>query len=282
MKQNLRSQDKTPVSPFRILRERLHVLAELEEWLERPMQWLGLLWLVIVVIDLTGPPNQVLQHVAVALWVIFIIDFLVRFTLAPRKLQYLKHNLLTALSLVIPALRVVRLTALVPALRAARGLKLARLVGSVNRTMSSLRSLTTRGGFQYVLLLTLVVIIIGAAGIYAFEKDVAGEPGIKDFGTALWWASMMITTMGSDYWPRSPEGRILTFLMALYAFAIFGYVTATIARFLIGRDTEHERTVSRDQLIKLERELTQLQRSLDKFRTSSRDKASPHPQEPSL
>jgi voltage-gated potassium channel len=271
MKQNLRSQDKTPVSPFRILRERLHVLAELEGWLERPMQWLGLLWLVIVVIDLTGPPNQVLQHVAVALWVIFIIDFLVRFTLAPRKLQYLKHNLLTALSLVIPALRVVRLTAIVPALRAARGLKLVRLVGSVNRTMASLRSLTSRGGFQYVLLLTLVVIIIGASGIYALEKDVAGEPGIKDFGTALWWASMMITTMGSDYWPRSPEGRILTFLLALYAFAIFGYVTATIAGFLIGRDTEHERTVSRDQLIKLERELTQLQRSLDQVRTSSRD-----------
>lgn len=140
MKRNLRSQDKTPVSPFRILRERLHVLAELEGWLERPMQWLGLLWLVI-----------------------------------------------------------------------------------------------------------------------------------KDFGTALWWASMMVTTMGSDYWPRSPEGRILTFLLALYAFAIFGYVTATIAGFLIGRDAEHERTVSRDQLIKLERELTQLQRSLDNVRRSSRD-----------
>ena len=55
------------------------------------------------------------------------------------------------------------------------GLKLARLVGSVNRTMFSLRSLTTGGGFQYVLLLTVAVILVGAAGIYAFEEDVPGD-----------------------------------------------------------------------------------------------------------
>jgi len=41
--------------------------------------------------------------------------------------------------------------------------------------MFSLRSLTTGGGFQYVLLLTVAVILVGAAGIYAFEKDVAGR-----------------------------------------------------------------------------------------------------------
>ena len=100
-----------------------------------------------------------------ALWVVFLLDFLIRFTLAPRKAVYLRHNILTAASLVVPALRMLRLTALIPALRAARGLKLARLVGGVNRTMFSLRSLTTGSGFQYVLLLTVAVILVGAAGI---------------------------------------------------------------------------------------------------------------------
>ncbi len=45
--------------------------------------------------------------------------------------------------------------------------------------------------------------------------------------------------MGSDYWPRTPEGRILCLLLALYAFAVFGYVTATLASYFIGRDAEY-------------------------------------------
>lgn len=196
-------QDKAPELSYRTMRERLRVLAELEDWLERPMQWMGVIWLILVVIELVGPYHPTLQWLTGALWVVFLLDFLMRFMLAPRKAVYLRHNILTAASLVVPALRMLRLTALSPALRAARGLKLARLVGGVNRSMFSLRSLTTGSGFQYVLLLTVAVILVGAAGIYAFEKDVAGERGIKDFGTALWWSSMMITTMGSDYWLSS-------------------------------------------------------------------------------
>jgi voltage-gated potassium channel len=43
--------------------------------------------------------------------------------------------------------------------------------------------------------------------------------------------------MGSEYWPQTAEGRILGWLLALYAFAIFGYITATIASFFVGQDT---------------------------------------------
>ena len=47
---------------------------------------------------------------------------------------------------------------------------------------------------------------------------------------------MLMTTMGSEYWPRSAEGRALCLLLAVYAFAVFGYVTASLATFFIGRD----------------------------------------------
>jgi voltage-gated potassium channel len=42
--------------------------------------------------------------------------------------------------------------------------------------------------------------------------------------------------MGSEYWPKTVEGRFLSWLLALYAFAIFGYITATIASFFVGQD----------------------------------------------
>jgi voltage-gated potassium channel len=53
---------------------------------------------------------------------------------------------------------------------------------------------------------------------------------------------MIMLTLGSDYWPQSAEGRILCILLSLYAFGIFGYVTATLASFFIGRDAEGEGT----------------------------------------
>jgi voltage-gated potassium channel len=34
---------------------------------------------------------------------------------------------------------------------------------------------------------------------------------------------MIMTTLGSEYWPRSPEGACSAWLLALYAFAVFGY-----------------------------------------------------------
>ncbi|HET6599785.1 MAG TPA: hypothetical protein VFG60_07465 [Burkholderiaceae bacterium] len=49
---------------------------------------------------------------------------------------------------------------------------------------------------------------------------------------------MLLTTMGSDYWPRTPKGRLLCLLLAIYAFAVFGYVTAAIAVFFVGKDKE--------------------------------------------
>ncbi|RYD95658.1 MAG: hypothetical protein EOP50_07655 [Sphingobacteriales bacterium] len=55
---------------------------------------------------------------------------------------------------------------------------------------------------------------------------------------ALWWAAMRVITAGSDYWPSTPEGRGLAFILSLYGYAVFGYVTATLATFFIGRDAE--------------------------------------------
>jgi voltage-gated potassium channel len=50
---------------------------------------------------------------------------------------------------------------------------------------------------------------------------------------------MIMTTLGSQYAPRTAEGRILTLLLAVYAFAVFGYFTAALASYLVGRDAEN-------------------------------------------
>lgn len=101
-----------------------------------------------------------------------------------------------------------------------------------------------RRGLGYVILLTFIVLTTGAAGMYQFELEARGGPGFEDYGAALWWTAMLLTTMGSEYWPRTPEGRILCLLLAIYAFAVFGYVTAAIAAYFVGKDRDEMRTAA--------------------------------------
>ena len=221
-------------------KERLEVLEQLEDWLETPMLFLGFGWLLLLVVELIWGLNPLLQVISNTIWIVFILDFVLRFTLADRKLVYIKHNWLTALSLVLPALRVFRISRVIRILKASRGLRLVRVISSLNRGMRSLRASMGRRGFGYVIVLTLVVTLVGAAGIYAFESNLPNSGGLNNYGEALWWTAMLMTTMGGEYVPQTPEGRVLHLILALYAFTVFGYVTATLATFFIGRDAENE------------------------------------------
>lgn len=217
--------------------ERLELLERIDRWLEAPMLVLALLWLVLLVVELLYGLSPGLVTLTTAIWIAFLLHFLIELFLAPRKLEYLRTHWLTAVSLVVPALRMARLAPLLRLLRATRSLRLLKVVGSLNRGMGALGATLGRRGFGYVVTLTLLVTLVGAAGIFALERENAG---LRDFGDALWWTAMIMTTMGSEYWPRSPEGRLLCLLLSVYAFAMFGYVTATLASHFVGRDAASE------------------------------------------
>lgn len=216
--------------------QRASLVRRLEMKLDRPLAMLGIVWLGLLVVELTRGLGPFLTRVAFAIWLVFLVDFALKFALAPKKLRYLRRHWLTALSLAVPALRAVRVLRFLRAARAVRGLRLLRLLASWNRSLRALGGTMRRRGFGYVMLLTLLVLTSGAAGMYAFERGAATGQGLEDYGTALWWTAMILTTMGSEYWPRTPEGRLLCLLLAIYGFTIFGYVTATLATFFISRD----------------------------------------------
>lgn len=217
--------------------ERLELLGRINRALEIPMIVLGFVWLVLVVVELTTGLSPFLERLGYLIWALFIIDFVIEFTLAPSKTSYLKHNWLTVLALVAPALRALAAFRLLRALRAARGLRFFRFISSVNRGMRALGRVMGRRGLGYVVALTAIITAGGAAAVYAFERSIPGS-AVTDYGSALWWTAMVITTMGTDYFPRSAEGRLLCLLLAIYGFAIFGYVTAAIASYFVVRDAE--------------------------------------------
>lgn len=246
--------------------QRWEILERLQAWLETPMVVLGFVWLALLVAELVRADLPYAEEATTAIWVIFLADFLLRLTVAPRKRAYLRRNWLTVLALLIPALRVLRAARALAVLRAARGIRLLRIVTSVNRGMGALGRSLGRRGFGYVVSLTALVTVTGAAGMYAFQRGQGGE-GLDSYGEALWWTAMMMTTMGSEFWPRTPEGRLLCLLLALFGFAVFGYVTASLASFFVGRDAdaaqgevagEHSLGELRAELAELRGQLEQL------------------------
>lgn len=218
---------------------RWRVLSAFERRLDRPLAVLGLVWLALFILDVTRGLGPALTGLNIAIWLVFVADFVLRLLLAPDRLLYLRRSWLTALSLLVPALRVFRFAAAARAVRvlpAARGVRLVRAVGSLNRGMTALAATMRRRGVSYVVALTVAVVFAGAAGMYALEPATDGGGGFTGYADALWWTAMIITTIGSAYWPRTPEGRILAVLISVYAIGVFGYLTAALASFFVGRE----------------------------------------------
>ena len=249
---------------------RWRTLRELDAWLQTPMIVLSLIWLVLVVIELTSGSSELLQTIGTAIWIIFIAEFLLRLTLAPDKGAFLKSNWLTIIALVVPAFRLFRAVRLFRAARALRGVRLVRVVGTANRSMNALKATLRRRGFGYVGGLTLLVLVLGAAGMLNFESSAEVEGGFRSYLDALWWTGMLLTSIGSDFWPQTTEGRVLTILLSIYGLAVFGYITAAFASFFVGRDAEE-----RSGPIAGQQDITRLIREVEALRLELRTRAAP-------
>lgn len=220
---------------------RRRLLHDLEDKLETPLLILGVIWLILLIVELISGLTPFFEAVSYVIWGIFVVDFIVKFSLAPAKLPFLKSHWLTMLSLLVPALRVFRFARVIRLLRLSRGLRgirLFRVITSFRRSMASVGGLLGRRGFGYVVILTLIVVVLGAAGMVAFESEVDSPVAPKTFWSALWWTAMLVTTIGSEYWPQSVEGKLLTLILSIYSVAVFGYIAATIATYFIGQETQ--------------------------------------------
>lgn len=256
-----RDQDKE-----KIVRERHRLLTRVSKAMLKPMIVLSFVWLALIVVSLTRGLSPFFEGLSYAIWGLFGLQFLVEWFIAPRKMRYLRRQWITAISLVVPAIRILSVFRVIRLLSVARGAQLLRVLGGANRGMRALGRVMDRRGVGYVLLLTLIVALAGAAGVYYFERNLP-DTRVDSFASAFWWTAMTLTTMGTDFFPMSGEGRVLSLVLAIYGFAIFGYLTATVASYFVARDAgEHDGELAgakqleavRKELALVREELTQL------------------------
>lgn len=240
--------------------ERSELLSHINALFDFPLLLLSIIWLILLIVDFIHGLSPLLESLSLVIWGIFIIDFLIEFYIAPDRRIYLKQNWIVALSLFLPGLRVLRVFGGLKMASFAsfvRSLNLARVLASFNRSIKTVRQAVRQRGMKYVLFLTILITFLGAAGMYNFE-----HPGLSTYWDAVWWTAMIMTTIGSDYWPKTPEGRVLALLLSVYAFSIFGYITAALASILVGKE---EREKSSKEIVELRSEVQRLSSEIRKL-----------------
>jgi len=238
---------------------RAELVDRFERATELPLLVLALAIIPVLVIPLVTEVSDMISATFLVLdwtiWAVFAADLGVRTYLSERRLNYLVRHWYDVLIVVLPFLRPLRV------LRSARALRLARLGPFLARSAVNLRDLLQGRGLQYVLLLA-VLAVFGAAGLtYRMERDQGGT--INDIGTALWWAVSTVTTVGyGDAFPVTAEGKGVAVFLMLVGIALFSWLTANIAAFLVEFGGEKGRTVTlgdiMDKLESLEAEVRAL------------------------
>jgi voltage-gated potassium channel len=212
--------------------EREELRERIESWTEGPLNVLGVVLLVVLVAefaaDLSPAWQSRLDTLNWFIYIVFTASFVVQLALAPDKRLYLRRNWIAAISVVLPAFRVFRV---LRAVRALRGLRLVRVLTATNRGTRSLSRMLRGHQFGRVMGLTAAVVLVGAAALVYFEgKDAAA------YGDALWWSLALVTTVGSDFQPETLEGRVVTLALIVWGLGVFGYITAAVASYFVGKD----------------------------------------------
>lgn len=196
-----------------------------------PLLVLAILWLPVLIIPLVSHPSPAigdsLNAVDYTVWAIFVLEYLVKFYLAPDRRRFVRTHLVDLLVILIPFLRPLRLA------RVLRLLRLVRVATTLGEILRRARSILTHKGLHFVLLSVVLIVFASAALEFGFEHTAAGS-NIHDLGDALWWAVVTVTTVGyGDRFPVTAAGRAVAVVLMLVGIGLVGAVTATVASYFV-------------------------------------------------
>lgn len=173
------------------------------------------------VID-TNLPDSLVDACTFASWVIwaaFGLDYIWRLYISEKRIRFVRGHIVELISVALPLLR---------PLRALRVLSLANLAARFDEDdrifVNAARALV--GAIA-------LLVTISSVAMLDVERDADGA-NITNFGDALWWGIVTITTVGyGDFFPVTFQGRMIAAAMMLLGIALIGVVTAGIASWAV-------------------------------------------------
>ncbi len=220
----------------------------------------GLALLFIAVGFFQDHPSGVLTEATLAaaeimITLIFLVEFALRFAVAPSRRAYLLAHWVDLLAL-LPAirwLRVLRLGRLLYVVRLARLLRLGvliRLLVELNRIVDGIRTVAVRNGVHIFLTLAVGLAVVGGTLVWELEHTV--NPAFSRYEDAIWWAFATMTTVGYGNGPMTLAGRVVAGVVMIAGIACFGVITATVTAFFLSPRAERAEVRAEDLMAMLE------------------------------
>lgn len=215
------------------------------------LTYLGIFSVQVLATSLSADQQGLLVVLSNAIWLVFVVDLVVRVVLAPRRIDYLLRHPIDVIAVVIPAFRALRVLRVITAGQwlVQRGARLA-----VGRTALA------------VCVAVVFLALLGSLSVLSAERGAPGS-NIGNFGDALWWAAETISTVGyGDTYPVTFEGRIVAVGMMVLGVSLLGIVSAGLATTLLTRlrgDSESETQSILRKLDSLEQQIAALHARLD-------------------
>jgi voltage-gated potassium channel len=207
-----------------------------EKQTDLPLAFLALLIVPALVLEdrvTSGWLHQTAVGINWIVWFAFCAEYIGKLLLAPLRSVYVRQAWFDSLIIVLSP------PFLVPAawqgMRAVRLLRLLRFVRAAAVAAIGLREAgqaLRHKRFNLVVLATVVVIAVGALGIFAVERG--QNNNIQTIGDAFWWAIVTTTTVGyGDVSPTTGEGRLIAVALMVIGIGFIGVFTATLTSFFL-------------------------------------------------
>ncbi|HUB70744.1 MAG TPA: potassium channel family protein [Acidimicrobiales bacterium] len=217
---------------------------------ELPLTVLAVVWLPVLVVPyavhLTPAAADTCAAIDYLVWALFVIEYLTKLYLSPSRSGFVRHHIFDLAVVAVPVLRPLRV------LRLVRLFDLGRVGIVLANGLRRARLMLTHKSLHYVLLAVLVLVFALAALELGFEQHTRGAT-IHNYGDALWWAVVTVTTVGyGDKYPVSAGGRGVAVVLMLVGIGLVGVLTATIASFFVHEKADRDKQELNDRLERIE------------------------------
>jgi len=212
---------------------RHELVDRIEQVTKFPMTILGVAWLVLAIAilgtDVNGSASTVFVGGLFAVWVIMLVEYLVRLVVTPDTRGYLKRRWIEPATVVVPLFQGWHVV----------GIEKMSLL--FHEAELRLEAILKHHSLFRVLIAVVVTLFLGAWLVLLFEDKARGS-NIHDYPDALWWAIVTVTTVGyGDRFPVTEGGRVVAVVLMLVGIGLIGVLTATVASVFIKEHTDANR-----------------------------------------